>query len=80
MRCLILNACESSDLPDVHYISSNLCIFFLEFSHQTKTIYVGGLEDGIDDPELMQYFSEFGFVTRALRLVLLLSLLHLVVN
>jgi len=40
----------------------------IEFSHQTKTIYVGGLEDGIDDPELMQYFSEFGFVTRALRI------------
>jgi hypothetical protein len=28
---------------------------------------VGGLEDGIDDPELHTYFSEFGFVTRALR-------------
>ena len=42
---------------------------FLEFSHQTKTVYVGGLEDGIDDPELHTYFSEFGFVTRALRYV-----------
>ena len=41
--------------------------FFSEFSHQTKTVYVGGLEDGIDDPELHTYFSEFGFVTRALR-------------
>lgn len=40
----------------------------IEFSHQTKTVYVGGLEDGIDDPELMAYFSEFGFVTRALRI------------
>merc|ERR1719471_2727785 len=40
----------------------------IEFSHQTKTVYVGGLEDGIDDPELMTYFSEFGFVTRALRI------------
>lgn len=40
----------------------------IEFSHQTKTIYVGGLEDGIDDPELHTYFSEFGFVTRALRI------------
>ena len=30
-------------------------------------MYVGGLEDGIDDSELHQYFSEFGFVTRALR-------------
>ncbi len=40
----------------------------IEFSHQTKTIFVGGLEDGIDDPELMKYFSEFGFVTRALRI------------
>ncbi len=42
-------------------------LYFLEFSHQTKTVYVGGLEDGIDDPELKAYFSEFGFVTRALR-------------
>ena len=40
----------------------------IEFSHQTKTVYVGGLEDGIDDPELHTYFSEFGFVTRALRI------------
>jgi len=40
----------------------------IEFSHQTKTVYVGGLEDGIDDPELQTYFSEFGFVTRALRI------------
>jgi len=40
----------------------------IEFSHQTKTVYVGGLEDGIDDPELHAYFSEFGFVTRALRI------------
>ena len=40
----------------------------IEFSHQTKTVFVGGLEDGIDDPELMKYFSEFGFVTRALRI------------
>jgi len=40
----------------------------IEFSHQTKTVYVGGLEDGIDDPELMTYFSEFGFVSRALRI------------
>ena len=32
----------------------------IEFSHQTKTVYVGGLEDGIDDPELQTYFSEFG--------------------
>lgn len=40
----------------------------IEFSHQTKTIFVGGLEDGIDDPELYKYFSEFGFVTRALRI------------
>eukprot|EP00088_Acartia_fossae_P035033 TRINITY_DN3603_c0_g1_i12.p1 TRINITY_DN3603_c0_g1~~TRINITY_DN3603_c0_g1_i12.p1 ORF type:complete len:490 (-),score=161.34 TRINITY_DN3603_c0_g1_i12:26-1495(-) len=40
----------------------------IEFSHQTKTVYVGGLEDGIDDPELKAYFSEFGFVTRALRI------------
>jgi RNA recognition motif-containing protein len=31
-------------------------------------IFVGGLEDGIDDPELHRYFSEFGFVTRALRI------------
>lgn len=40
----------------------------IEFSHQTKTIFVGGLEDGIDDAELHKYFSEFGFVTRALRI------------
>ena len=40
----------------------------IEFSLQTKTVYVGGLEDGIDDPELQTYFSEFGFVTRALRI------------
>jgi len=40
----------------------------IEFSHQTKTVYVGGLEDGIDDPELKTYFQEFGFVTRALRI------------
>merc|ERR1711936_440504 len=40
----------------------------IEFSHQTKTVFVGGLEDGIDDPELYKYFSEFGFVTRALRI------------
>lgn len=40
----------------------------IEFSHQTKTVYVGGLEDGIDDAELHTYFSEFGFVTRALRI------------
>ena len=40
----------------------------IEFSHQTKTVCVGGLEDGIDDPELQTYFSEFGFVTRALRI------------
>lgn len=40
----------------------------IEFSHQTKTVFVGGLEDGIDDPELTKYFSEFGFVTRALRI------------
>ena len=46
-----------------------ILFFFSEFSHQTKTVYVGGLEDGIDDPELKAYFSEFGFVTRALRYV-----------
>ena len=40
----------------------------IEFSHQTKTVFVGGLEDGIDDAELKRYFSEFGFVTRALRI------------
>ncbi len=40
----------------------------IEFSHQTKTVFVGGLEDGIDDNELYKYFSEFGFVTRALRI------------
>jgi RNA recognition motif-containing protein len=40
----------------------------IEFSHQTKTVFVGGLEDGIDDAELKKYFSEFGFVTRALRI------------
>ena len=40
----------------------------IEFSHQTKTIFVGGLEDGIDDAELKKYFSEFGFVTRAIRI------------
>merc|ERR1712223_1251922 len=40
----------------------------IEFSHRTKTVFVGGLEDGIDDPELYKYFSEFGFVTRALRI------------
>ena len=40
----------------------------IEFSHQTKTVCVGGLEDGIDDPELYRYFNEFGFVTRALRI------------
>lgn len=40
----------------------------IEFSHQTKTVYVGGLEDGIDDNELHAYFSEFGFVTRAIRI------------
>lgn len=40
----------------------------IEFSHQTKTVFVGGLEDGIDDPELYKYFNEFGFVTRALRI------------
>ena len=28
----------------------------IEFSHQTKTVFVGGLEDGIDDPELYKYF------------------------
>ncbi len=27
----------------------------IEFSHQTKTIFVGGLEDGIDDQELHKY-------------------------
>ena len=31
-------------------------------------MFVGGLEDGIDDAELKRYFSEFGFVTRALRI------------
>ena len=40
----------------------------IEFSHQTKTVFVGGLEDGIDDPELNKYFAQFGFVTRALRI------------
>ena len=40
----------------------------IEFSHQTKTVFVGGLEDGIDDPELNKYFCQFGFVTRALRI------------
>ena len=40
----------------------------IEFSHQTKTVFVGGLEDGIDDKELKKYFDEFGFVTRALRI------------
>ena len=40
----------------------------IEFSHQTKTVFVGGLEDGIDDSELHRYFSEFGFVTRAVRI------------
>ena len=42
----------------------------IEFSHQTKTVYVGGLEDGIDDPELAAdlLLREFGFVTRALRI------------
>jgi len=40
----------------------------IEFSHQTKTVFVGGLEDGIDDPELYKYFGDFGFVTRALRI------------
>jgi len=40
----------------------------IEFSHQTKTVFVGGLEDGIDDSELNKYFNQFGFVTRALRI------------
>jgi RNA recognition motif-containing protein len=40
----------------------------IEFSHQTKTVFVGGLEDGMDDKELMTYFGEFGFVTRAIRI------------
>ena len=40
----------------------------IEFSHQTKSVYVGGLEDGIDDPELYKYFIEFGFVVKALRI------------
>ena len=42
----------------------------IEFSHQTKTVYMGGLEDGIDDPELSAdlLLREFGFVTRALRI------------
>ena len=40
----------------------------IEFSHQTKTVFVGGLEDGLDDAELHRYFAEFGFVTRALRI------------
>ena len=40
----------------------------IEFSHQTKTVFVGGLEDGIGDTELMKYFSEFGFVSRAVRI------------
>ena len=40
----------------------------IEFSHQTKTVFVGGLEDGIGDVELMRYFSEFGFVSRAVRI------------
>merc|ERR1719285_814327 len=34
----------------------------IEFSLQTKTIYVGELADGIDDTNLYNYFSEFGFV------------------
>ena len=33
-----------------------------------QTVFVGGLEDGIDDAELHRYFSEFGFVVRALRI------------
>ena len=37
----------------------------IEFSHQTKTVYVGGLEDGIDDPELQTYFSESSASSRA---------------
>ena len=33
----------------------------IEFSHQTKTVFVGGLEDGIDDPELYKYFRYIFF-------------------
>lgn len=41
----------------------------IQFSHQTKTVYVGGLQDddGIEDIDLHRYFSEFGFVSRAIR-------------
>jgi len=46
---------------DGHYVSNLLSIERLQ-------IFVGGLEDGIDDPELHRYFSEFGFVVRALRI------------
>jgi len=40
----------------------------IEFSLQTKTIYVGELVDGIDDSQLYHYFSEFGFVVSAFRI------------
>jgi len=40
----------------------------IEFSLQTKTIYVGELADGIDDTNLYNYFSEFGFVVAAFRI------------
>jgi len=40
----------------------------IEFSLQTKTIYVGELADGIDDSQLHHYFSEFGFVVSAFRI------------
>ena len=54
------------------FVEKILNDLILEFSHQTKTVYVGGLEDGIDDPELKTYFQEFGFVTRALRYLFIL--------
>ena len=34
----------------------------IEFSHQTKTVFVGGLEDGIDDTELYKYFQVCDFL------------------
>jgi len=40
----------------------------IEFSLQTKTVYVGELADGIEDADLRKYFSEFGFVVNAFRI------------
>ena len=61
--CNVKMKMQLKDILFVNYFRPRI-----EFSHQTKTVFVGGLEDGIDDAELHRYFSEFGFVTRALRI------------